>query len=135
MTLDKYYENANQNIIFKIINSNEKHNFQDYLLKNRNIRKQSENKVGQHDLIMGHSRYTQQTFLYSAIDNYNNLPKNLTLIKEKTLFKKWIKKYNLNKNIKLKEKEDNIKIYIRQEIDETNCENCWEEYEEDNNML
>ena len=57
---------------------------------------------------MGQSTYSQQTFLYHAVNIYNKLPRKITLIKEPLLFKKWCKKYNLNKNIKLKEQQDHI---------------------------
>ena len=112
------YENATQNTIFKIIHSENEHHFKSYLLKNRSIRIKAQYKVGHHDQTMGHSHFTQKSFLYNTVRIYNKLPKNLTLIKEKHIFKKWIKKYNLDNNIKLKNQEDNDVIYEQQEIDE-----------------
>ena len=80
-------------------------------------RTKNDNKVGHHDVIMGHSNYTQKSFLYRAVNLYNKLPRDLTLIKQSRLFKKWSKKYNLNNNIKLKKQEDNI---IEEENEEDN---------------
>ena len=34
----------------------------------------------------------KKTYLYKIVETYNKLPKELTLIKEQHLFKKWIKK-------------------------------------------
>ena len=86
------------------------------MIKNRNVRNHAQNKVGHHDPEMGHSTYTQRSFLYVSINSYNKLPRNITLIKEHHLFKKWVKKYNLNNNIKLKEQEDNNQVYVQQVI-------------------
>ena len=94
-------------------------------MNNRSIRNMSQNKVGHHDQSMGHSVYTQRTFLYQALNIYNKLPRELTLIKQHHLFKKWSKLYNLNNTIKLKGQNDNIIIYS-QAIDYniiTECQN------------
>ena len=124
LNLTKNYENTTQNNIYKLINNDEEHYFDYYLTKNRNIRNQTQNKLGHHDLTIGRSSYTQQTFLYKAIDIYNKLPRELTLIKEQRLFKKWIKKYNLNNNIKLKKQEDNKIIKIIHVINYDIIEKC-----------
>ena len=85
-----------QNYIYKIINNKEEHYFKDYLIRNRSIRILKENKVGHHDPTMGFNTYTQRTFLYKAVNVYNCLPRNITLIKQKHFFKNWVKLYNLN---------------------------------------
>ena len=64
--------------------------------------------MGHHDQNIGRSKYTQSTILYSAVNIYNKLPKNLTLIKSHNIFKKWTKRYNLNNKTKLREQNDNI---------------------------
>ena len=97
-------------------------------MNNRSIRVKSQNKVGHHDPIMGHSQITQRSFLYNAVKIYNGLPRNLTLIKERHLFKKWSKKYNLNNKIILKEQDDNIKEYIQQIINQDQINLCQEYY-------
>ena len=81
------YENSMQNEIFKILNSENQHDFKIYLTKNRNIRMYSENKVGTHDQDMGHSAHTQKSFLYRAINIFNKLPKNVTLSPNANIFK------------------------------------------------
>ena len=58
-----------------MINHNKEHYMSHYLTKNRNIRTFSQNKVGHHDITMGHSNFTQMTFLYKAVNIYNKLPR------------------------------------------------------------
>ena len=65
------------------------------------------NRVGHHNVFMGHSNHTQKSFLYKAIHLYNKLPKNIPLRRKQNLFKKWVKKYNMDNTIKLKEQDDN----------------------------
>ena len=122
-------ENTVQNSIYKIINSNNEHSFKNYLTANRGIRNYSQNKVGHHDQSMGHSVYTQRTFLYQALNIYNKLPRELTLIKQNHLFKKWCQLYNLNNKIKLKDQNDNIIIYS-QNIDNNIILECQNSYKE-----
>ena len=74
------------------------------------------------------SVHSQKSFLYRAVNVYNKLPRNLTLIKQENLFKKWCKKFNLDNNIKLKNQEDNVLEEENEEEDENNrmlfqCEN------------
>ena len=95
------YENAMQKCIYKIINNKENHQFKYYFTINRNVRMHAQNKLGPHDQIMGQSPHTHKSFLFRAIDIYNKLPKELTLIKTFPIFKKWIKIYNLDNKIKL----------------------------------
>ena len=95
------YENSMQNSIFKIINGENEHEFRQYFIENRSIRMNAENKLGPHSQVMGQSIHNQKTFLYRAVALYNNLPKNLTLCKTHSIFKKWCKHYNLNKNVKI----------------------------------
>ena len=90
-----------------------------------------QNKVGHHDPSMGHNSNTQKSFLYMAVNIYNKLPRNLTLIKNTNLFKKWSKKYNINNKIILKNQEDYI-ININMNNDEEQkrrMEQCYNEEE------
>ena len=119
-----------QNYIYKIINGNNNHQFKDYFTQNRSIRIHAQNKIGHHDITMGHSAYTQRTFLYRSVALYNKLPRNLTLIKHQHLFKKWIKRYNLNNNIKLKEQVDNNIIISNQVSDQHLIDYCISQYHE-----
>ena len=121
------YENTTQNNIYKLINNNENHFFEYYLTNNRTVRNYSQNKLGHHNQMIGRSTLTQQTFLYQAIEIYNKLPKELTLIKEQRLFKKWVKRYNLDNKTKLKKQEDNTKIKPIQEINYENIRKCEED--------
>ena len=107
LNVEECYENSVQKSVYRIINSENEHNFKNYLTKNRNVRNFSQNKLGSHDPEMGRSSYTQKSFLYVAINIYNKLPRNITLIKNPILFKKWLKRFNFDKNVKLREQVDN----------------------------
>ena len=118
------YENAMQNSIYKLINSENDHNFKQYLIKNRSIRMHAENKVGTHDQTMGHSVHTQKSFLYRSIAIYNKLPKTVTLSTSRSMFKNRCKKYNLNNSVKLRDLDYNNKPRERFLIDLTSINNC-----------
>ena len=124
LTFEKTYENTMQNSIYKIINSKDDHFFKQYLTNNRGIRNFSQNKVGHHSSDMGHSPYTQKSYLYLAINLYNKLPRNITLIKQPNLFKKWVKRYNFDNKTKLKEQVDNTLINEAQIVNLDNLNYC-----------
>ena len=113
-----------QNIIYKIVNSDNEHDFKHYFTANRSVRLHAENKIGSHNQIMGHSSHTQKSFLYRAVALYNKLPKSITLIKSHHIFKKWCKAFNINNNIKLPEREYNVVISERFLIDRNTIEEC-----------
>ena len=124
LNTDKSYKNAVQNTVFKIIHNEDEHYFKHYIMNNRNVRTASQNKVGQIEPNIGHSQSIQKTFLFNNINIYNNLPKELMLIKHHHIFKKWLKRYNLNKKTKLKTQDDNNKVYIQQHIDYEMISRC-----------
>ena len=74
MDVENSYTNSMQNMIYKIINSENNHEFKNYLTRNRNIRMRAQNKTGHHDQTMGQSSFSLRTFLYRAIEIYNYLP-------------------------------------------------------------
>ena len=122
---EKFYENAMQNSIYKMINNKDDHYFKTYLTEDRTLRIHKQNKVRHHNIEMGHSQQMQKSYLYRALNIYNKLPRNLTLIKSAHLFKKWVKRYNLNKNIKLKEQIDNEEPML-QDVNEEEEEECYD---------
>ena len=66
----------------------------------------------------------QQSYLYRAVQVYNKLPKELTLIRNKNLFKKWLRRYNMNNLIKLKQQDDFIiDDENENEIEDETCDN------------
>ena len=111
-----------------MLNNKEEHFFQDYLTRNRSIRILKQNKVGYHDPLMGFNSYTQRTFLYKAVNIYNSLPKNITLIRHQHLLKKWVKRYNLDRNIKLKDQIDYDENVNIQQVDQQIIIECQEEF-------
>lgn len=90
----------------------------------RGVRNYSQNKVGHHSPEMGRSVHTQKSFLYLAINTYNKLPRNLTLIRNLSIFKKWLKLFNMNNAVKLRNQPDNSNILEIQNIDENIIEQC-----------
>ena len=120
------YENAMQNNIFRILNNQDEHDFKHYFTLNRSIRMMSENKLGPHHQSMGNSIHTQKSFLYRAIALYNNLPKNLTLSPNQSVFKKWCKLYNLDKNVKIPSREYNVNPRVMSLIDPEIIRKCEE---------
>ncbi len=61
-----------------------------------------ENKTGNHKPSMGLSQFSQKSILYKNVNMYNKLPKNLMLISNPHLLKKWIYCYTMNPKINLK---------------------------------
>ena len=55
---------------------------------------------------------------------YNKLPREITLLPNLKLFKIWLKKYHMNKQISIPKREDNKKILERQKISEDNISQC-----------
>ena len=98
------YENLYKSSIYKtthqLLNTYNQHYITSDLIQNRNIRNKSQNKLGPHANKIGMNEIEQATFVYQAKKIYNTLPKELTMIKKKNLFKKWLKKYMLNKQIR-----------------------------------
>ena len=83
----------------KLINSESDHTFKHYLLQNRSTRNRIVMKLGPHKPIIGRSSITQSTYLYTMINQYNQLPDSLTKINKHEIFKKWLKKIFLDKKI------------------------------------
>lgn len=107
LNIENGYKISISKYIHKIINGKEEHIFKNYMTENRSRKNQKQLKLGPHKPEIGKSHYTQKTFLYQAIDICNNLPKNITLIRENNIFKKWIKRYFLDANTTLKERKEN----------------------------
>ena len=96
------------------------------MLLNRSEKSKAQNKIGPYKPDMISKNLTQNTIVYKAVNVYNSLPKELTLCKNKTLFKKWLKRYYLDKSIILPEREYNSRIYIHHEVNLqiiSRCEN------------
>ena len=104
------------------------------ITKNRQNKNLSENKIGP---LKNNSKILQnkiglatlelKTVIYKSQKIYNNLPREITLIKNKNNFKKWIKKYYNNNKIKftiIKDDFKEIKDLENYEINEYNLQNC-----------
>ena len=106
LTLKEMYETSTQKYTHRIIHGSDNHFFKNYLLSNRNARNEYEEKLGPHKPYIGLSVHTQNTYLYQIITSYNKLPKEITMIRDPKIFKKWLKKFYLDKNIILKTREN-----------------------------
>ena len=60
----------------------------------------AENKLGPKQKLNKNDTLTKKTFIMRSKDIYNMIPRQLTLLKNHLRFKKCLKKYTLNKNIK-----------------------------------
>ena len=69
------------------------------MLTNRSVKYEAQNKIGPHKPEIGKHTQDQKTFLYKSVNLYNNLPRELTLMPNIKLFKKWLKMYYLRKEI------------------------------------
>ena len=77
------------------------------MLYNRNDQKRQANKLGPHKPTIGRSHYTNNTYLYKAIEAYNRLPDKITRMNRFSLFKVWTKKYTKNNEIDIPENKLN----------------------------
>ena len=122
----------------KLLNRNENHYLKDLITQNRFYKTFSENKIGP---ISNNSKNLQnkialgtlevKSVMNKSLNIYNKLPRELTLIVNKNNFKKWLKKYYLNKDIKFtKIDKDFTEIKIDHDyfIDQTNIDKCSFEY-------
>ena len=85
--------------IHKTIHSDSDHFIKQYLLSNRNDRNRKVNKLGPHKAEIGRNYITQNTILYSAVSTFNSLPDSLTKITRHKMFRRWLKRWIVNKNV------------------------------------
>ena len=85
--------------IHKTIHSDSDHFIKQYLLSNRNDRNRKVNKLGPHKAEIGRNYITQNTILYSAVSTFNSLPDRLTRITRHKMFRRWLKRWIVNKNV------------------------------------
>ena len=119
------YHQAISKYTFQKINSEELHYLKTLLIKNRNIRNQRQNKLGPHLPQIGWFEASQTSYLYIIKTIYNDLPRNITLSPNYKIFKKWIKRYYIDKNVKLPSRDDSFKDDIIEQINVeiiTECE-------------
>ena len=61
---------------------------------NRNIRNKAQNKPGPQKKIEKNDNFSQKYYCYKIISIYNSLKRELTLMNNFSLFKKWLKIYH-----------------------------------------
>ena len=118
------HENSITKLTYQLINSSEDSDLKYQLIENRSIRNKSQNKCGPHRPEIGWSNVSQNSFLYKSKTVYNQLPQNITLSPTFAIFKKWIKKYTLNNEVKIPARKDNENEDTVIIIDQDNIINC-----------
>ena len=88
----------------RLIHSESSHHIKYEILEKRRGRNLAQDKLGPINENLGRHAATQATFPYHSNRIYNSLPANLTLIDRKDIFKKYAKKYFLNKKISIEPK-------------------------------
>ena len=101
MSLSELHSFTAAKYAHKIINSDSKHWFKEYLLANRSSRNRSAMKIGPHKVDIGRNNITQLTFLYSIVNIYNRIPDTITRFHQHSLFKLWLKKWHRNSDISI----------------------------------
>ena len=132
------HEIAIAKFIHKLLNNNENHYLNDLITQNRQYKTFSENKIGP---LKNNSKILQnkiglaslelKTVISKAYNIYNKLPRELTLIVNKSNFKKWIKKFYNNKKLKFTKVKDDYnkkKDIEKFEINVNNVNNCIQDY-------
>ena len=131
-TIDEMQEMAISKFTNKILNNDQNYVIKNEMTINRERRTLGQNKIGILPIKYGMDKTSQNSIIIKAKSIYNNLPKELTLIQKPKLFKKWIKIFYLNKNIKIKNKNKSyteIKNNNDFKIDYINVIQCQLEYE------
>ena len=108
LSYSELFEYCTAKFVYSLINSDSDHYLKHDILKNRRGRNLTNNKLGPINDTLGRHAATQATFAYYSVKIYNSLPPTLTLVSKKQIFKKYAKKYFLNKNEKIKPKCDQI---------------------------
>ena len=125
------YKEAIVKFTHKILKN--KNNIYDLLTINRTVRMISENKLGPRNIEVGNNTIDKKSFLYRIHDEYNEIPRSITLIKNIKLFKKWIESYYREGKIRKETKYIKDNTYIRKYLEMKIC-NGYPEYEDMSNI-
>lgn len=95
--IEQRYQMCIQKVVHKLLNHDNKnrHFLATILTLNRNVRKLSENKCGPRTRIERSDKFSNKNFTNKAMDIYNKVPRELSLLKDNNKFKKCIIKYTL----------------------------------------
>ena len=136
--IEELHEIAISKFVHKLLNSDDSHYLKDLITQNRMNKTLAENKIGpiQNNSKLLHNKIGLSTIelksvIYKSEKIYNKLPRELTLIVKKSNFKKWLKKYYLNKNLKftiIKDDYTKFKDNENFDINVNNVNKCQNEY-------
>ena len=130
-TIEDYHTMETLKFTHKLLNKNENYYLKNIITYNRERKTLAENKIGTLKSKFGHKTNEQNSFIFKAANNYNKLPRLITLITKPSNFKKWLKNYYIDNNIKLKKNDNdhkNTKNISDYEIDTKNIEKCYKDY-------
>ena len=102
ITVEQHYCLFISKTIHKIINNdkNNQHYLSTKIKDNRTIRMISENKLGPKQVIDKKNIMISKMFAWRSKDIFNQIPRQLTLLKNTKRFKKCIMKYTIDPNTK-----------------------------------
>ena len=118
---------AIQKLSHKMINVENDHYIRYHITENRSVRNFAQNKLSHHRPGIGLTEAEQRSFEYLSVKYFNILPRELTLIRKNHLFKKYLRKYNIDRTVKLKPIEDNTIEILSPNIDQNNIDRCEED--------
>ena len=101
------------------------------LTSNRGVRHFAQNKVCPQLPKVGLTKIDQNSYQYLAVKFYNELPKELTPIKNHNIFKIWLAKYKQDEKILMKSQPYNTKLVTPPKIDLEKINTCMEKGQSD----
>ena len=125
------HKSAIQKITHKILNSENENSIKYTLTSNRGVRHFAQNKVCPQLPKVGLTKIDQNSYQYLAVKFYNELPKELTLIKNHNIFKIWLAKYKQDEKILMKSQPYNTKLVTPPKIDLEKIKTCMEKGQSD----
>ena len=124
LNFDDTYKLSILKTAHQIMNTNNNHFIKSELIRNRNVRNASQNKTGPNPKRFGINELEQQTFIFQVKKVYNQLPRELTLIKNPNIFKTRIKKHIKIETIQSRKVEDDKHPEIPDEVNILLIDQC-----------
>ena len=92
MKIGDRYKMALSKFTYRLLNyeKDNRHNLYTTLISNRNVRNRSQNKLGPQPRVESNDLFTLKSYTYKIRLIYNSLKRELTLMNNYSLFKKWI---------------------------------------------
>ena len=128
LNIDNFFDTQRKSCLkltYQLLNNNDGNAASILLSKDRSIRFHAENKCGPSIDNMGWTYISQNSFIYQMRTQYNGLPRNLTLSRSKTSFKKWLDFYMVMTEFqRLPVRQDNTYFTHTINISQANIISC-----------